>query len=33
VIERFTLALRSRVGPEPAFMPLEVFVFSARKPG
>lgn len=33
VIERFTLALRARFGTEPARMPLEAIVFSARKPG
>jgi len=32
VIERFTLALRTRFGIEPARMPLEAVVFSARKP-
>jgi len=32
VIERFTLALRTRFGTEPARMPLEAVVFSARKP-
>ena len=32
VVERFTLALRQRFGVEPARMPLEAVVFSARKP-
>lgn len=32
VVERFTLALRQRFGSEPAHMPLEAIVFSARKP-
>jgi SAM-dependent methyltransferase len=33
VVERFTLALRQHFGTEPARMPLEAIVFSARKPG
>ena len=33
VVERLTDALRQRFGTEPARMPLEALVFSARKPG